>query len=70
MRVVRHPLVGGLDWWFGFGFEPLAFAAGTWETPPFHHQATNPDHASRGFKLLFSHTQGAIWGGGEVGLLF
>ena len=23
LQVARYPLIGGLDWWLGFGFEPL-----------------------------------------------
>ena len=33
--------IGGLDWWFGFGFEPLVLVEGKWKTPPIH-QTTNP----------------------------
>ena len=34
---LRYPLVGGLDWWFGFGFESLVLVR-KWEANPFHHQ--------------------------------
>ena len=34
--------VGGLNWWFGFRFEPQVLVNGT---PPFH-QTANPNHQS------------------------
>ena len=40
---IRLLLVGGLDWLVE-GFEPRAFVDDEWETPPFHHQVTNPNH--------------------------
>ena len=40
-------VAGGLDWWFGFGFEPLALVEGRWENrDPTNHR--DPNHQSEG----------------------
>ena len=51
--MIKFPSIGGLDWRFGFGFEPSVLVEGKWETPPYP-----PNHKSKpqiGRKLNYDY---------------